>query len=208
MGKIDSGINGPVRGKVGTVVGAVWKDIAYVRSRPSKPKNRTEGQLQLQSRFSLITGWLKPFKPFTALGLMNYSGRMTAYNAAYSLNHSLYPESPEQIAEIDYSRMILSDGSLKQAENVDLELIEDHSLQLTWSSPFSAADTDELLLLLYSAELGESDHLKGGVLRRDGRCLFRYTEQFKGMQVAIFIGFVSRDRKKASRSQYLGKISI
>jgi hypothetical protein len=39
MGTIKQGILGGFSGKVGTVVGASWKGIAYMRSLPQKVKN-------------------------------------------------------------------------------------------------------------------------------------------------------------------------
>jgi hypothetical protein len=65
MGTIKKGILGGFSGKVGTVVGASWKGIAYMRSLPQKVKNpRTTGQRSQRSKFSLALKLLQPLTAF------------------------------------------------------------------------------------------------------------------------------------------------
>ena len=109
MARLKNGINGPLSGKVGSVVGCSWKGVNYVRGLPRINKKRTEAQKANQSRFAYVNAWLAPFKPFTSVGLLNYSDRMTWYNAAYNLNHHLLPPAGDTEAVIDYAAMILSD---------------------------------------------------------------------------------------------------
>lgn len=60
MGTIKKGILGSFSGKVGNVVGASWRNIAYMRSLPSSMRNpRTEKQVTQRNRFSLIGKFLK-----------------------------------------------------------------------------------------------------------------------------------------------------
>jgi hypothetical protein len=50
MGTIKKGVLGGFSGKVGSVVGASWKGIDYIRSLPASVKNpRTEGQVDRKS---------------------------------------------------------------------------------------------------------------------------------------------------------------
>ena len=51
MGKIKQGILGGFRGKVGTVVGASWKGIAYMRGLPQSIKNPKTAAQQAQRAF-------------------------------------------------------------------------------------------------------------------------------------------------------------
>lgn len=40
MGQLTHGINGPVKGKVGAIIGSSWKGIPYVKG-PYKKRNHT-----------------------------------------------------------------------------------------------------------------------------------------------------------------------
>ena len=52
MGTIKKGILGSFSGKVGNIVGASWKGIAYIRSLPASVRNpRTVKQVTQRSKF-------------------------------------------------------------------------------------------------------------------------------------------------------------
>ena len=67
MGTIKKGIMGGFSGKVGNIVGASWKGIAYIRSLPASVHNpRTEKQVTQRNKFSLIgrlTKFCDPYLP-------------------------------------------------------------------------------------------------------------------------------------------------
>jgi hypothetical protein len=57
MGTIKQGILGGFSGKVGTVIGASWKGINYMRSIPQHVKNpRTAGQVSQRSKKAAHSG--------------------------------------------------------------------------------------------------------------------------------------------------------
>ena len=57
MGKIKQGILGGFKGKVGTVIGASWNGIAYMRSLAQSVKNpKTAAQLQQRAYFKDLQG--------------------------------------------------------------------------------------------------------------------------------------------------------
>ena len=51
MGKIKQGILGGFKGKVGTVIGASWNGIAYMRGLPQSVKNPKTPAQQAQREF-------------------------------------------------------------------------------------------------------------------------------------------------------------
>ncbi|HEX3025140.1 MAG TPA: DUF6266 family protein [Chitinophagaceae bacterium] len=60
MGTINKGILGGFSGKVGTVIGATWKGIDYMRSKSSKkPGNFSDAQLEQQAK--IIGCWYFSF---------------------------------------------------------------------------------------------------------------------------------------------------
>ncbi len=65
MGTINQGILGGFSGKVGSVIGASWKDISYMRTRAVNTKDaHTEKQLNQRARFTLSMDFLRPMKAY------------------------------------------------------------------------------------------------------------------------------------------------
>lgn len=61
MARYKNGINGTVKGKVGSVVVATCRGVDYIRSLgESSSKPPTLAQLNQRLRFALVMGWLKP----------------------------------------------------------------------------------------------------------------------------------------------------
>lgn len=61
MATLNKGILGGFSGKVGTVVGANWRGLDIIRSRPKISKrNPTEKQLEQQMKFKLAISFLQP----------------------------------------------------------------------------------------------------------------------------------------------------
>ena len=57
MGKIKQGILGGFRGKVGTVIGASWNGVSYMKGRPQSVRNpRTDAQMQQRNFFKELQG--------------------------------------------------------------------------------------------------------------------------------------------------------
>jgi hypothetical protein len=61
MGKIRSGILGPVSGRIGGVVGANWKGVSYLRSYVVPSPSATDLQLAQRTRFAYTVAAAKPF---------------------------------------------------------------------------------------------------------------------------------------------------
>ena len=90
MGTIKQGILGGFSGKVGSVVGASWKGIAYMRSLPQSVTNpRTEGQVNQRSKFAVTLGFLQPITTYLRVGYKGYASGKTAFNAAMSYPRAL-----------------------------------------------------------------------------------------------------------------------
>lgn len=69
MGTIRKGANGGFSGKAGSVIGASWKSIDYIRGLSKKSnKPATEEQLIQQARFYTIAKFIMPIAPFVQVG--------------------------------------------------------------------------------------------------------------------------------------------
>src|SRR5687768_15182871 len=85
MARYKNGINGAFSSKVGTVVGASWRGIDYMRS-VQKPISRPASRAQVNQRlvFALVTGWLKPLRDLIWIGFQVFKGTKTPMNGCVS----------------------------------------------------------------------------------------------------------------------------
>lgn len=111
MAKILNGILGGFSGKVGTVIGACWKGIDYMRGLATSITNpNTPAQVEQRARFSLIIAFLRPLTGFLRIGFRSAAIKMSAFNAAmaYNVKHAVSGAYPE--FAIDYDQVLLSRG--------------------------------------------------------------------------------------------------
>ncbi|HAP96614.1 DUF6266 family protein, partial [Epilithonimonas hominis] len=85
MATLSKGILGGFSGKVGPVVGANWRGMDVIRSRPkSSKRNPTEKQLEQQLKFKLAISFLQPIKSIQSLYFGMGSGVKSRVNMAVS----------------------------------------------------------------------------------------------------------------------------
>ena len=125
MGTIKKGILGGFSGKVGTVVGASWKGIAYMRGQAVHTKNpRTAGQIYQRDAIKAVTLALRPIASTLRLTFAEYAKKMSAFNKAVSINYKEAIVDQDGQPVVDYSKLILSKGTLQPFHHI---FIEDYS---------------------------------------------------------------------------------
>jgi hypothetical protein len=96
MGKLRSGILGPVSGKVSGVVGASWKGISYLRGYAVPSPSDTELQQAQRSDFAVAVSAAKPFiGPVFNQYSDRFISRRSGYNKFVSDNIKKVDESDE-----------------------------------------------------------------------------------------------------------------
>jgi len=209
MAKIKRGILGSFSGKIGPIVGGSWKGIAYIREVSQKtPKERSKAQIAIQQKMKFINGLLIPFHPYINVGFANNAVQKTEISAAFSLNyHSAFLGTYPNLT-IDYSKLILSVGTLPMIKNITMELPDNQTLKLTWlqNNIKPASFDDQLMLILYNQELHKTDGLIGGFKRTDEKFIFNFNPQFAGKTLQVYVSMVSIDRKRIANSIYLGTL--
>ena len=215
MGKIRKGILGGFSGKVGTVVGASWKGIAYMRSLPQKVRNpRTVGQRSQRSKFSLALALLQPMTAFLRVGWKLYTHRQSAINAAmsYTLANAITGTYPNY--EIDASKVLVSRGALTPAEvTAEHESggTNESFITFKWadnSGTGSAKATDKALIAAVAR--GASEMVITEIAqtpRTIEECSISIPEQWQGNEYDVYFGWISEDGKEVSNSVYLGLIT-
>ncbi len=212
MGKINQGILGGFRGKVGNVVGGNWKGIDYMRVKPANVANpKTEGQVDQRSKFSTVLHFLQPIKDFIKIGYKNYAIKMTEFNSAmsYILKNGVVGEYPDY--SIDYENALISRGSLAGALNGSAASSVAGSIEFTWSDNSgegNAKATDKAMILAFNELKKEAVFVSIGVDRNTGSQTLTVPDGFSGDTVECFISFTSADGLTVSNSKYLGSVVV
>ena len=209
MAKIGKGILGGLSGKVGNVVGARWKTIDYIRSKPLSVKNpRTEKQVNQRTKFNIALKFLQPSLEFIKIGYKNYTNKRSQFNSAmsYILNNAITGTSPLDFA-IDYPLALLSRGSLATALNGAFDAATPGQVEFNWddnSTDQNANATDKSMLFVFNSDKGQSFFTNAGPDRTTGTGIVTIPDSFSGDNLELYMGFITEDGELVSNSVYLG----
>jgi hypothetical protein len=208
MAIISKGILGGISGKVANVVGATWKGIDYIRSKPSSVANpRTEGQVNQRNKFTATLEYLQPNLGFIQKGYKNYSTKKSAFNAAmsYVLNNAITGTAPNFV--VDFGLGLLSRGNLSTPFNASTDLTTAGQVNFSWadnSADGNANPTDKAMVLVYNPSKKESIYLLDGANRTVGSQTLSIPSSYSGDTVELFMAFITADDSQVSNSVYLG----
>src|SRR6185369_7802908 len=135
MGKLVSGINGPIVGRVGTVSGSSWNGIPYIKgpykSRTKKISAKEKGN---RARFKIAQDWLSPILDFVREGFREYTPTVKGFIAAKSYLMKNAMEGSGADSKVVPSKMLVSYGDLPLAANIAVQLLSQDKLQFTWDT--------------------------------------------------------------------------
>lgn len=212
MARLTSGILGPIHGRIGSVVGAVWKQTAYLRTMPAEKKEgkkATPAQQACREKFRFLQQWLVPFYAYITVGFKNYAKDKTEINTAFSKNYrdavvGVYPD-----LSIDYAKVVLSQGNLPRLYAVQHQLSAADTLSLTWQQNHNdnSCYDDQIVLMVYSRELKLVDGFIGGRNRADLQCSLKLNPKLIGKQLDVYVSVISLNGRRVSDSEYLGRLA-
>ncbi|MFL5744872.1 MAG: DUF6266 family protein [Niastella sp.] len=209
MARYTNGINGPFKGKVGTVIGSSWKGVPYMKSLPDK---RTipphEKEQQNRNKFAMAHRWLKPVTDFVRAGFKGYSEKVEGFIAAKSWLLKNAFEGEGEAMAINPSRAKVSYGDLHLPANITAIKSAPDELQITWDVPKMDDDAyDQIMILAYDIEHGVAEWNITGQFRNAGRDTLNLFPSSFEMIYHIYVAFVAADRSRQSDSVYLGTVS-
>lgn len=211
MARIKKGILGPFSGKIGTVVGASWYGIDYMRSLPRKSnKPASEAQLAQQNKMALLRGFLLGVDDIIAKCFQNIK-KYTPMNDALSYNLLSTIEGTYPDQRINFTQLLFSKGELRGAWSPEVHSTEHKTVDFNWENgnlmSFCAAD-DQVILVIYDPEEKQFCLLDNAALRSEKAARIIVPESFTGHAVHCYISFYSVHRKLASTNEYLGMVTV
>lgn len=210
MGRIEKGILGGFSGTVGTVVGANWKGISYMRSKPvGKRSTSSPLQLEQQSKFDSAMKFLQPMTSLLQVSFRQYAVRMHSFNSAmsYTLKNAITGTYPNY--QVDYSLALVSRGDLPNVM-APIAAASGSDVYFNWTSNTGvgrAAATDKAILVVYCPSRQQCIYTTLGAQRSTGAATLNVAP-FAGKVVHTYIAFIATDGKNLSNSLYTGQLTM
>ena len=135
MGKIKQGILGGFKGKVGTVIGASWNGIAYMRGLAQSIKNpQTEAQLKQRSFFKEVQDLVGQLSDEQLAFLFPNSVKGMSRRNLLTKQLSAYPIETEEGKHADLAD-IISLGNAPTADLPDVSIVASRSaVTISWDA--------------------------------------------------------------------------
>ena len=208
MAILNNGLSGNNKGKIGNLVyyESMGKNVVRrigVNLNPPSP-----AQVNSRSQMSLISGFLKASLEYinAGFGAEALSQNRIPFNMAVSANKPNAVSGVFPDIVIDYSKAVMSIGTLKPAQN-PLAVLGATGLQFSW---FTEPDmlwpelSDQVMLLAYFPELKKAVFRLYGPERIAGEAFLPIGGAMLDQPMETYLSFVSADRKQASESVYTG----
>ena len=205
-----AGPHGHPSGKIGKLVFYILngQPVCRLIGRAGKP---SINQLGNRQAMSVTMGLLKPMADF-----INVSFKLEAegtvknpHNLATSYNkkHALTGQYPD--IKVDYSKVILSKGSLEMA--IDLKLSKgEEGINLSWNTAgFENGLYDDILMVMVShPDHGRASSFLNAGKRGDGSCFIPLqSEWMRNGQMEVYVCFKSANGELISDSAYAGNLN-
>ena len=214
MGKLNMGILGGFSGTVGTVIGSSnRKGDDLIRAKTKRTRtSSTEDQLKQRTKFSLVMQFFMTLNILLKISFKGVAGfNMSPYNYACkkALTEAVMSIGPD--VELDYSKVLISQGLLSRETTSDAELLNGnvtfHWVDNTGSG--NCALTDKAILLVYNVDKNELSYSIGLSTRglKTGVLPLPYSEIGDKMLFYMFFQSAS-DPTLVSTSQFLGSVDV
>ncbi len=207
MGKIEEGINGPFRGKAGSVIGSSWRKINYIKGLPRfKNKRKPSPQQALQrKKFARLNRFLDPLSKILEIGFRQFTSRATGRNAAFSYNYDhAFTDDGENIT-LNYSALQFSHGSLFTAGDEKAWLAES-TLHVTWDPNtygMGRSMDDAAFLTLYEETMGVFRSNRTAIRHDGGVQITDGLLQLHPLRLHLWLFFVDKTGKRVSKTVYV-----
>lgn len=210
MGSLKNGLFGGFHGRVGNLVGYVLNGKSIIRTIGKSSKPLSPARKINCDRMRVVNKFLRPLTSFIKLGFqLKVAGTdRNYYNEAVSYNkkHAVIGEYPH--AQLDYSKAMLSMGSLLTAEKPLIKAVGDE-VEFSWafSKELSRENqNDRAMLLVYFPDSDQAKYILSAARRSEGKDTLYIGSRFADQRMEAYISFIKDDGSEISDSVYVGSI--
>jgi len=205
MGKLTGGILGPVKGKVGAVVGSVSGGQNIVKSMPASYSDKnSQAQQSQRTAFRETLSWYKALAPAAINGFPERASKHSAYNVfmADNINNGVSDQG------VDWNALNMSKGSLTNPEFTSTATANDDEAQFSWpndSDGSSKLDTDSVVLVVIEPNTKAVFVSDGDYTRADGNAVLQLPVAFVAQDVQTYAYVKRADGRKAATTKRTGR---
>ncbi|MDB5203570.1 MAG: hypothetical protein JWQ27_2979 [Ferruginibacter sp.] len=210
MARTNKGILGHFNGTVGTVVGATWRGVEYMRSKSKRrTKAATPGQLDQQAKFRLVTAFIKALGGIVGRAFNDPGAEMTGRNRAFAYNFRNALMGTYPAYALDYTRVLVSEGILLSASIAPATDGGNGQVHFTWTpnTGGNADDSDSCTAVVYCPDLNRSVSSVNGDARSAGSHTLD-AAMFAGKTVQTWLFFNAANGRDVSTSVYTGQVVL
>lgn len=212
MGTYSNGVLGGFSGKVGTVVGSLWRGKQVMRSVPTASKKApSAAQLQQRAKFSFALRFLNPIKGLLSITFGDNTGSKTPFNNALSYHLKEAITVTDTGFELLYSKVLIGMGGLCGISNAMITHSNPTTLSLTWqnnSNEGLAYPNDSLIVIAYAPQLEAFEFFIECSFRELSLCELVFPEHFQGHTLQLWATFNNATKVLSATSTYLGAVVL
>jgi hypothetical protein len=207
MGILYSGIHGGYQKRTGPLVGRRLRGKSVVSAIPHKSLiPRSAGQLTQQLKLSLLSPFLRGFKPIVNVGF-SYAKKQSPMNAAFAQNFSILFDGDYPDYAIDYSQFLCSRGKL-QGLNSPLVTLGDelNTIKFKWLPDLQNRinrSTDYVCFAVHNAARRTTITAIKMAKRADLSYLMSLPSEYADEELHCYIALASASNNDTSNSIYL-----
>ena len=196
---------GRMRGKVGALVFSQNKGRNIVKAAPTIVANPRSGQQQAnRSRFVALMALGRLLRPLLVTGFKEYAGSFSWLNKFMSTNSYsglMVWNEATQIWEPEYSKLVISEGSLYQTP-LFLNELDGADLVVDWAPGHSAnqSATDTLHIIAFVGN--QTDVSQGTVIRSAGTVTLSFTTAPVNGDIVTFVGYFQSSNGEIVSNSY------
>ncbi len=131
MARINS--NGLLQGVIGKIVFTEIKGEGIIRKRAEKRKDTSKTLEKERGSFGFMIRFIKKIRPLSDIGFAGQKAARSTYHATLKANLVSYKEYTQSGTEGEYGWVKLSEGTLPQAENMQVSFTGDGNIKVTWN---------------------------------------------------------------------------
>jgi hypothetical protein len=207
MATQDWGPLGGFKGKLGTIIGSIWKDQYVIKARPRKRKdNPNQSQIEHRAKFALIIAFLKRFAGVLRETIQEES--MSGSNSALAdiMENAVTGNYPSY--DLDYPKVKLAKGALIGAQDAMASALNPGEIVFNWANNTArdASGTDKALIMSYCPELKRAAYEYDAADRSTATATLAMPSAFSGKVVHTWMTFTSD--KGVADSEYCGSVTV